>query len=178
MRHTESDAARERALLIKLPAKDCVPSVTSPFKTSLIRRISARDVIFELHLIASTCSLSHVVNVLRKLVTCASLKRPAAVVAGAPLVEPVEIGICRFFAGVAALLVDVADCEAASPRSLPEEIDSEIGRIGPRSIGIPQIIIYGPQTESKKTQKDPVFEKFSKSGFESGSDPLISYFEG
>ena len=60
-------------------------------------------------------------------------------VPGAPLVEPVEIGICRFFAGVAALLVDVADCEAASPRSLPEEIDSEIGRIGPRSIGIPQI---------------------------------------
>ena len=38
--------------------------------------------------------------------------------------------------------------------------------------------VYGPQTESKKTQKDPVFEKFSKSGFESGSDPLISYFEG
>ena len=35
---------------------------------------------------------------------------------------------------------------------------------------------YGPQTESKKTQKDPVFEKFSKSGFKSGSDPLISYF--
>jgi hypothetical protein len=36
--------------------------------------------------------------------------------------------------------------------------------------------VYGPQTESKKTQKDPVFEKFSKSGFKSGSDPLISYF--
>ena len=139
MRHTESDAARERALLITLPAEDCVPSVTSPFKTSLIRRISARDVIFELHLIASTWSLSHTANALRKLVTYASFKRPAAVVPGAPLVEPVEIGICRFFAGVAALLVDVADCEAASPRSLPEEIDSEIGRIGPRSIGIPQI---------------------------------------
>ena len=36
--------------------------------------------------------------------------------------------------------------------------------------------VYGPQTESKKTQKGPVFEKFSKSGFKSGSDPLISYF--
>jgi hypothetical protein len=76
------------------------------------------------------------VNALRKLVTYASFKRPAAVVPGAPLVEPVEIGICRFFAGVAALLVDVADCEAAPPRSLPEENDSQIGRIGPRSIGI------------------------------------------
>ena len=95
--------------------------------------------IFELHLIASTWSLSHTANALRKLVTYASFKRPAAVVPGAPLVEPVETGICRFFAGVVALLVDVADCEAASPRSLPEEIDSEIGRIGPRSIGIPQI---------------------------------------
>jgi hypothetical protein len=144
MRHTESDAARERALLITLPAEDCVPSVTSPFKTSLIRRIWARDVIFvifELHLIASTWSLSHTVNALRKLVTYASFKRPAAVVPGAPLVEPVEIGICRFFAGVAALLVDVADCEAAPPRSLPEN-DSQIGRIGPRSIGIHKLQLF------------------------------------
>jgi hypothetical protein len=102
----------------------------------MIRRISALDVIFEFPLIASTCSVSHVVNVLRKLVTCASLKRPAAVVAGAPLVEPVEIGICRFFAGAAALLVDVADCEAAPPSTLPEGNAPGLGRIGPLSIGI------------------------------------------
>ena len=44
----------------------------------------------------------------------------AAVVAAAPLVEPVEIGICRFFAGAAAFLVDDADCEAAPPSTLPE----------------------------------------------------------